>query len=295
MNKQFRAGRIDFINTVPVYAGADQGRISFPGMTTRGTPADLNRLMREKALQISAISSVEYAYAYPNLTILPGISISCSGPVHSVLLYAKIPLTDLTGTVGLSNRSASARALVPIILEDFFGRKVAYRDVDMERVFVRDSDGIRLRRQPLRGLEALLVIGDDALSSNLRDTFPFTLDLGEFWVERTGHPFVFGLWAAQGDFVRDNPDTVEEYRACLLKSLGFGLKEMDTSIRMAADRSTVSEDRIRTYLERIDYFLGPHQIAGMRHFFSLLKRRGEIHPAVELNFFERPRERGNNA
>jgi chorismate dehydratase len=287
---QFRAGRIDLINTAPIYFGADTGRVDLPGCAVSGSPAELNLLLRQNQLQISAISSVEFAYSHPDLLILPGISISSTGPVRSVLLYSKCPLAELNGRVGLSIRSASARALVRILLEDFHERQVEYRDVDIAREFFNQP----VRSRP-RDLDGLLVIGNDALALDLQESFPHVLDLGEFWVNRTGHPFVFGIWAARKDFAGEHPDLVDAYCSCLLRSLALGLREIDSTVALAAERSGVSEERIRHYLERIDYVLGPQHLAGLAHFFDLLKRRGEIDAAVELEFYERPRERASHA
>jgi chorismate dehydratase len=264
----------------------------------RGSPAELNALLREGKLQLSSISSIEYAYSYPELLILPGISISCMGPVRSVLLYSRLPLHDLTGTVGLSKRSATARALVRIIVEEFFEREVEYRDVDIAaEVSRRSARGGAHRRGAVfpGGLDALLVIGDDALRLNLHESFPHVLDLGAFWVDKTNLPFVFGLWAVKRDFAMKHPLLVEEYKSGLLKSLGYGLKEMDTTVEIAARRTGLPEETIRRYLDQIDYFLGPQHLAGLRHFFDLLERRREIEPGVELRFFEKPREHARHA
>lgn len=300
----FKVGRIDFINTTPVYAGADEGRIVFPGETVRGSPVELNAMLRNGQLQISSVSSIEFARAWPDLLILPGISISCTGPVRSVLLYSRVPLSEISGTVGLSNRSATAHALVRIIFEDFLGAKLDYVDVDMGAPEVQkavaacrsgDASGAREPTAALCGdLDALLVIGDDALALDLHEFFPHVLDLGEFWVDRTGLPFVFGIWAVRRDFALEDPDAVDAFRSCLLRSLGFGLREPETAIALAQESTGFSAERIRTYLERIDYVFGPEHIHGLRHFFELLKRRNEIDPAVDLEFFERQRERAGH-
>ncbi len=297
-------GRIDFINTTPVYAGADQGRLVFPGKTVRGTPAELNAMLRAGRLQISSVSSVEFARSWPDLLILPGISISCTGPVRSVLLHSKTPAQEIAGKVGVSNRSATARALVRVILEDFLHRSPEFSDVNMDAPEIQEaiahcrggnnSEVQRSTAAIFGDLDGLLVIGDDALSLDLQGIFPHVLDLGEFWVDRTGLPFVFGIWAVRKDFALEHPLEVESFRSCLLRSLGYGLRETDTAIELARANTGFSAERIRSYLERIDYVLGPEHIHGLNHFFDLLKRRNEIDPAVELEFYERQRERSGH-
>ena len=89
--KNFGVGRIDFINTAPVYYGMDIGRVQCPGREVKGPPSTLNRLLRTGEIQISAISSVAYAQAYPQWLLLPSLSISARGPVQSVLLCLHNP------------------------------------------------------------------------------------------------------------------------------------------------------------------------------------------------------------
>jgi len=288
---QLNVGRIDFINTTPVYCGIDSGIVTVPGRTVNASPARLNLMLRSGELQISSVSSVEYAYSHPDLLILPGLSISCVGPVRSVLLYTKKPLAQVSGVLGLTNRSATARALVRIIMEDFLQRKVDYVDVDMDEVVCdlplpsRTATPLITERLP-RGLEGLLVIGDDALGLPLGRLFPHVLDLGEFWVDRTGDPFVFGLWAVRRDIATAHAGLIEDYRARLVQSLRYGVTEREATVRLAAARSGFSEETIRAYLERIDYGLGPRHIAGLERFFALLKGRDDIASDVALEFFE---------
>lgn len=270
----FCVGRIDFINTAPVYLGIDTGRVICPGRARSGSPAEMNRLMNEKRLEIASISSVAYAESFPDILILPGLSISSCGPVRSVLLYSRRPLAELAGTVGLSIRSATARALTRIIVEDFHGRRPAYRDLDTSRTVPDDLDG-------------LLVIGDDALTLDLESTFPHVLDLGAFWHETTGLPFVFGLWGVRAAFACERPDVVESVRDALARSLQIGLADLDGAARLAARRLGLPARQCARYLEQIDYSLDAAHTRSLSRFFGLLKTRGEIGRDVELRFFQR--------
>jgi len=206
--------------------------------------------------------------------------------------------------VGLSNRSATAHALVRIILEDFIGAAPTFVDVDMGAPAIQkavaacrstNTPAPRETTAALFGhLDGLLVIGDDALALDLHDYFPHVVDLGEFWVDRTGLPFVFGIWAVRKDFAREHPEAVDLFRSSLLRSLGCGLREPEAAIDLARAKTGFSAERIRSYLERIDYVFGPEHIHGLRQFFDLLKRRNEIDGAVDLEFFERQRERAGH-
>jgi len=270
----FSVGRIDFINTAPVYLGIDSGRVLCPGQARSGSPAEMNRLISEKRIEIASISSVAYADLFPDLMILPGLSISSRGPVRSVLLYSRRPLDELTGRVGLSIRSATARALTRIILEDFLPRRPTYIDCDTSGSVPDDLDG-------------LLVIGDDALTQKIDGLFPHVLDLGAFWFEETGLPFVFGLWGVRTAFAREQPEAVESVRTALSRSLEIGLADLNGAARLAAGRLGLPESSCGRYLEQIDYGLGPLHTQSLERFYGMLKERGEIEPHVELRFFRK--------
>ena len=146
-------------------------------------------------------------------------------------------------------------------------------------------DGIDAKT--LDGLDGLLVIGDDAFRLNLAERFSHVLDLGEYWTETTGLPFVFGLWAVRGDFAREHPGETEWFHKATLKSLELGLDSLDGSARFAAARSGVSEGTCRKYLDHIDYALGREQVAGLTRFFSMLAERGDVSPDIPLRFLEK--------
>lgn len=271
-----RVGRIDFINTEPVYYGIDKGLVHLNADTVCGSPAALNRLLAEKKIQISAISSIAYARAYPDWLILPDLSISSRGPVGSVFLCARKSLESGSRLfVGLTDKSATSKALVRIVLEDHHAVQATYRDVDLSRGLPDD-------------LDALLVIGDDAFKLNLDTTFPIRIDLGEFWLDATGLPFVFGLWAVDRAFAREHRMETAQVADALVQSKNLGQNALTDAARLAAKRAGVPEPLCHAYLEHIEYGLEADHLAGLIRFFQSLKRRGEIDEAVELAFWHAP-------
>ncbi|MFH1999366.1 MAG: menaquinone biosynthesis protein [Planctomycetota bacterium] len=270
-------GRIDFINTAPVYLGIDTGHVICPGHTVAAPPSTLNRLLREGKIQISSISSVAYAQAFPDWLILPGLSISANGPVKSVLLCSREPFEGcpmgMHPRVGLSDKSDTSKALVRILLEDRFHTQPVYEEADL-------SNGVP------KGLDGLLVIGDDALTLDYATHYPFTLDLGRFWVEWTGLPFVFGLWAVDRGYAARHPRETADVVEALLRSKEMGIRDLYTAARRASKRAGVSEEMCRDYLQHIEYDLDSLHLQGLNRFYAFLKKRGEIKEEVEPLFWE---------
>lgn len=269
----FRVGRIDFINTAPVYYGIETGRVACPGRTVLGPPARLNRLLAEGAVQVSAVSSAAYAWNYPRWLLLPDLSISARGPVRSVVLrLAREPERGRPFRAGLTRKSGTAQALTRILLEERFGALPECREVNLDEGVPEGFDGV-------------LVIGDDALRlSSLEERYPGVIDLGEAWLEWTGLPFVFGLWAADKAFAERHPAEAAAVAAALRRSKEEGRRNLEAAAGRAAVRSGVDRGACRAYLEHIEYDLGPDHRAALALFYGKLAARGEAPPGVELRF-----------
>ena len=56
-----RTGHIQFLNCLPIYYGLVTGRGILDLDLVKGTPAELNTMLLEGALDISPVSSIEYA------------------------------------------------------------------------------------------------------------------------------------------------------------------------------------------------------------------------------------------
>ena len=83
-----RLGYIDFLNSLPVYYGLETGAVPMPAgiELVKDVPAQLNRRLAAGELDISAMSSIEYARNADKLVLLPDLSINSAGFVHSVYL-----------------------------------------------------------------------------------------------------------------------------------------------------------------------------------------------------------------
>ena len=271
----FRVGRIDFINTAPVYLGIETGRVTCPGRTVLGPPARLNRLLAEGEIQVSAVSSAAYAWNFPNWLLLPELSISARGAVRSVVLrFAREPARGRPYRAALTHKSGTAQALVRILLAERYGAIPECHEVNLDRGVPQGFDGI-------------LVIGDDALRlASLEERYPGTLDLGEAWLDWTGLPFVFGVWAVDRAFAEQHRSEAVAVASALHRSKEEGKENLEAAALRAAVRSGVNHGVCREYLEHIEYDLGPEHRAGLTLFYEKLSARGESPPGVALRFLD---------
>src|ERR687890_1153146 len=147
-----KLGRIPWINCYPIYGAVDRGVVTLPAELVTGTASELNDLLAAGALQASVVSAVEYARNAAAYHLLPDLAISCDGPVHSVALFSKRPLEELTGcTVLLSASSRTSVLLLELLCRHRWGITPQFAGVQAE---ARDIES-------LAGLphEAVLVIG----------------------------------------------------------------------------------------------------------------------------------------
>src|SRR5215204_680410 len=172
-----RLGRIPWINCYPIYGAVDRGLVSVPAELITGTASELNDLLAAGALDVSVVSAVEYARNSAAYHLLPDLAITSDGPVHSVALFSKRPMKDLSGcTVLLSASSRTSVLLLELLCRHRWGIRPQFAGA-------RDLNALAGRPH-----EAVVVIGDAALHLSALATDPVQVDLGAEWKNWTGVP-----------------------------------------------------------------------------------------------------------
>lgn len=269
---RLRLGRIEFLNVLPIYFPLESAIISHPFNIVSGTPAHLNQLMAEGDLDLSVVSSIEYARHPDRYFILPDLSISCHGTVKSVLLFSRMPIDELgLSTIIATNQSHTSVALLRILFSRVYGLDI--------RVRVGSFDDASTEC----GLpKAFLAIGDEALRLNSQGIYPFCMDLGEAWHSWTGLPFVFAVWVIQ----REAAERLNGKLLGALEILGsakaWGRAHLDTICSIAARKGVLSLEEMRVYYQCLGFDLGYGEQEGLALFFRLLEEIGEIPSAPGL-------------
>lgn len=269
-----RVGRIPYINCYPVYGGIDRGIVTMDGTLVDGIPTTLNRLMASGHLDVSVVSTVEYARDAKRYLLLPELGITSDGPVRSVMLFSQRDPTDLDGREVLVSRSSmTSVALLELLFENVWRCAPVFVPGDAEH-----ADLARFDEEPH---DARLVIGDAALRLSAHangggrwaDRYPFRIDLGEAWKHWTGLPFVFAVWVAQRSApVRDALGV----HASLIASRDWGLDHLDQLVTQASLVSGVPLEACTEYLSGLDYRLSYPHLAGLTEFFRRLLLVGRV-------------------
>ncbi len=268
-----KLGRIPWINCYPVYGAIDRGLVPVDAAIVTGTASDLNDLMAAAELDVSVVSAVEYARSARDYHLLPGLAISCDGPVHSVRLFSRKPLAQLSdATVLLSSSSRTSVLLLELICRHRWKVHPRFATVRAEA-----NDLTALAQFPH---DAVLVIGDAALVLDSTGAYPYSADLGAEWKAWTGLPFVFAVWAAR----RQAPqDAVQAVHARLLESRAWGLEHLDLLADQAWATTGIDRSVCRAYLGDLDYGLDYRHLAGLTDFFRRLAADGLV-PDGSLSF-----------
>jgi chorismate dehydratase len=240
---KIRIGVVDFLNARPLVHGLDKER----GVElVRDRPSRLVQSLRKGEVDVALVSSIE-CFRSPELKIVPEIGVCSEGPVKSVKLFLKKPLEQVE-RVALDAGSRTAAALTKMVFLEFLQRPgVAFSEVEptLEPSKV-DAD-------------AVLLIGDAALRAKPGSLEP--LDLGWFWSDRTGMPFVYAVWACRKAKVD------EDVLALLLRARDRGLLERSRIAAAAADELGLPVSGLTQYLTRnLRYQLGEREIKGLERF-----------------------------
>src|SRR6266404_5902404 len=149
-------------------------------------------------------------------------------------------------------------------------------------------DSIQLvSRKPLEHVrvgeeaDATLLIGDAALKSAFEDPTPHH-DLGRLWMERTGLPMVFAVWACPEPLA----DGLAEIEDALVDSVRRARAEPEQLAFEAAERYGYPAGFLARYFEKLRYRFGPRERAGLYTFLELARDAGLLETVPELRFVQ---------
>ena len=275
-DKNIYMGKISYINAYPIYYGLDRGQLPVPAWLkmVQDVPSALNRKIILGEIKVSPISAAFYAMNHRELLLLPDLSISCNGPVLSVLLASNYAIDDLEGKkVIFSRESASAASFLKMI---FNQRKISpiYEVMDVKNV-----------QTTLKSADAVLVIGDTALTQPWDQVFEHCFDLGQLWHEMTQLPFVFAVWAVRRSFANKNPSIVKEIHKLLLESKTLGYQNIDKVITAGKNKLNLDQSIIKEYFNLLYCDFDDKKIKAMQMFFDSLFDQGVLKEKPGISFF----------
>jgi chorismate dehydratase len=250
-----KLGRISYVNMAPVFY-----RVDAEVDEVQGVPTELNRMLVGGELDTAPISSIEYARHADSLRLLPRLCVASEGAVDSIQLVSRKPLEQVR-SVAVTPESATSVALIKVLLPE--------------------AEQAPLEAYDTREAEAKLLIGDAALRSAFEDPTPHH-DLGRLWLERTGLPMVFAVWACPEPLA----EGLAELEDALVSSVRMARAEPEQLAHEAAERYGYPAGFLARYFEKLRYRFGPRERAGLYTFLELARDAGLLETVPELRFVQ---------
>jgi chorismate dehydratase len=261
---KLKIGVVPYMNAKPLIYGLEKQSDKIDLLY--GVPSVLPEKLEKDELDVVLMPSVNYFRGGNGYKIIPGSSISSSGPVESVKLFIKAPAIEKIKVVALDKDSLTSCVLTKIILWKRYSLKPEFITLeDKSKIYNEYAD-------------AFLVIGDDALKLQEED---FTvLDLGQEWKELTGLPFVYAFWVTR------SKSELHGVGKLLTDAKEHGLKSLNKIAGLEAERLKLGKDRCLQYLkESIRYNLGEQEIKGLKSFYNYALEMGEVDEGIKIEFY----------
>jgi chorismate dehydratase len=239
----------------------------------KGTPTELNKKLLNGDLDISPISSVEYARNAESLVLFPDFTVSSDGAVKSILLISRFPIEELSGKrVGLTSTSATSHVLLKLILTR------GYTVFPEYFVFPPGVNTIPSEA------DAILLIGDAALHYSVNPEDFIVYDLGMEWKKLSGKKMVYAVWALTRSFTETRNALSDHVFDMFKRSMEYSMKHLSEIAEYAARWEPFTPEFLMEYFRSLRFdFDKPYQ-EGLIHFYRMAAEIREIKSVPELKF-----------
>ena len=258
-----RVGHIGFLNVLPLTYSYRKNFIDEIALTD-SVPAVVNEMMKKNLLDVSLMSSIEYARQSKNLVMLPNFCIRADEDVTSIILTSRKPIEKLDGEkISITAKSATAHCLLKIILRE--GYKISP---------VYDVENLSVEKLIPENSAAALFIGDDALQIFLHKSEKFFYyDLGREWKKLTGKQMVYAVFAAQKNFAENSPELLKSVYEKISQGFDYGLKNKIAAINSVINEKNFTFDELDNYLGNvIKWNLTDEGIDALKTFYKLANK-----------------------
>lgn len=263
---RIRIGAVNYLNSKPLIEGLreDLAEVAPGSELFLDYPSRLADDLEAEHLDVALVPSIE-CLRDPGYEVVTDACVAAHGPVLSVKLYSRVPISEIA-SLSLDEGSRTSAALARVLLAERFGLHPRLEPLPLGRSVDASS------------ADAILLIGDRAMHP-LQETFVETWDLGDIWNQWTGLPFVFALWATR-------PGTplgrVEE---ALVAARDRGLERLDLIAEREAVELGIPSTEAAGYLhDNLHFHLGHAERHGLELFHRLAVAQGLASESSDVIF-----------
>ena len=256
-----RVGAVNYLNSKPLLEGlGDEPLLDL----TLDFPSRLADRLGAGELDVALIPSIE-CVSSPEYEIISDACVATHGPVLSVKLYSRVPVRNIR-RLALDEGSRTSAALTKVLLAERYGVTPACEPLPL---------GLNTSAT---AADAVLLIGDRAMHPPA-EYFEIVWDLGEEWLNWTGLPFVFAMWAGRRDADLGSVEDV------LNRARDRGLEHVVEIAEREAPILGITRELASEYLTQNLYFrLGVDERRGLKRYHELAVKRGLAPKGIDLVF-----------
>ncbi|WP_134088208.1 menaquinone biosynthetic enzyme MqnA/MqnD family protein [Olivibacter sp. XZL3] len=237
MNK-INVSAVSYTNTTPFIYGIKNTPLINEIELSLDIPSTCAQKLIDRQTDIGLVPVAALLHV-PGYEIIADYCIGATGAVNSVFIFSNKPITEIK-TLRLDKQSRTSNNLARVLLKNFWKQPVELTE-DLNA-------------------DAFVEIGDRTFGK--KDSLPFVYDMGEEWMNFTGLPFAFAVWAANRSLPLDFISRFNE-------SMKFGLDNRDKVIEALPKRDDFD---IAHYLKHsIDFALTDKKRQAIRLFHQYIQ------------------------
>jgi len=233
-----RIGKFGYVNNYLPYYHLEKEKLV---EVVESSPKDMIGLLELSKIDYAPIPSFYYLKNSNRLKRYK-FCVASDGKVYSVIVVSRDG--RLGEKIGITSETTTSLNLLKIILSE--------KDLDCKLIPMRTNKAEEI----LKMCDSALVIGDSAIKS--LNKFKVVMDLGEEWKDLTGYPMVFGISSSLKD--AENCDRI------VLRSLEWGLKNIDEVVKSAVLRFGLPESFLRVYFKSLKHVMDSKCERGLKAF-----------------------------
>ncbi len=209
-------------------------------------PRILSEQLAAGKLDVALVPVMEVLDHPENYVVVDAVAIGSLHEVFSVYARLNVPLAQIK-SVSLDNDSRTSVQLARVIFEQFHGLAPTY-------IPSIDPDA--------SSADAVVLIGDPAISQRLAQPDATYLDLAAEWNRQTGLPFVFAVWAIRREIAATR---MEEIAHQLRNAAQVGIAECAVIAK--------NEFELRYLTHHLNYLLDTPQKKAIQEFGQRVLQR----------------------
>jgi len=235
---KIRVSAVSYTNTKPFVYGLQHSALINLIELSLDNPADCAKKLINDQSDIGLVPVVALL-DIPGYEIISDFCIGAVTAVNSVFIFSKKPIEQIK-SIRPDLQSRTSNELAKVLFKHYWHIKPQFVDTD-------DAD-------------AFVEIGDRTFGK--KDKFPYAYDLAGEWINFTGLPFVFAVWAANKKIPQD---FINEFNS----ALKFGL---DHRKEMIAQLPSHKDFDLEDYLmNHVDFNLDSKKKEALEKFLGLVK------------------------